>query len=399
MRRWILANKLILASAGAGKSQLLIDESIARAKDGQKVLIVTYTQNNQRELMERLSQLAGSAIENINVKGWFSFLLEDIIRPYQTVLFKKRISNVLLSTNDPHRRGAFTFPGTAEKRGGQFNRRHFITSKGDKAHTHYLAKLAVRICEESGASLKLGRKTIKIGLPTLRLEEIYDAVFVDEVQDLVGWDYEVLRLLTASGNIDFNCVGDFRQTIYETSNAGKDPSNNDQKLKCFEEFGFTLEHLNISRRCVQSVCDFADLIHKDGLPQTISHVDEVPEHIAHHVGVFAVRYKDAEKYIEAYSPIILRNSIGALPELCKKASAHNFGRSKGLGFDRTLIISTEGHRRFVAADKKAFLGGETDKARNRFYVAVTRARYSVAILTDDDVELDGITIWQAEPEL
>ncbi|MNP60114.1 hypothetical protein D3C76_1551660 [compost metagenome] len=44
----------------------------------------------------------------------------------------------------------------------------------------------------------------------VRLGEIYTQVFFDEVQDLVGWDYEVLKGLNKVMPTPITCVGDFR---------------------------------------------------------------------------------------------------------------------------------------------------------------------------------------------
>ncbi len=45
-----MSNRLILASAGAGKSELISKEALERAANRERVLILTYTENNQKEL-------------------------------------------------------------------------------------------------------------------------------------------------------------------------------------------------------------------------------------------------------------------------------------------------------------------------------------------------------------
>jgi len=44
-----MSNKLVLASAGAGKSQMIVKDALDLVKDSNsKILILTYTENNQK---------------------------------------------------------------------------------------------------------------------------------------------------------------------------------------------------------------------------------------------------------------------------------------------------------------------------------------------------------------
>jgi DNA helicase IV len=66
----------------------------------------------------------------------------------------------------------------------------------------------------------------------------------------------------------------------------------------------------------------------------------------------------------------------------------NFGESKGLSFDRVLIYPT---KPFI----DWFINNESDlveTSRSKLYVAITRARYSVAIVLNykDDTKVEGI---------
>ncbi len=119
----------------------------------------------------------------------------------------------------------------------------------------------------------------------------------------------------------------------------------------------------------------------------------MPECYAAHQGLFAIRTNDVDAYIQEFAPVILRHSKNSSPELCKGRTAYNFGKAKGLGFERVLILPTENHKNFIAGDNTAFSSGASDDARNKFYVAVTRARYSVAFLYDGDVNVGGVSIW------
>ena len=395
-----MTRTLVLASAGAGKTQHLISEAIVRYRAGKTVLIIAYTENNQTEIKQRIAQEIGAVPDNIKVKGWFTFLLEDLIRPYQRVFFEKRIENVNFNDSNPHILDGqrFQIRGRQEfLENGQLNYKHFLTKGKDRAHTTFLSKLAVRISEAEGmySVKKVGRKQIKDGFSFKRIGEIFDCIILDEAQDVTGWDYEVLAKLSQLKNIDIICVGDLRQTIYLTHHDSKKPNTNADKLKKFEELEFERENLFISHRCVQSICDFADGIHAHlDLPPTISKATQTPGDFQRHIGVFIVRENQLRDYCRTYQPTILRDKRNVRPELCKGNQVFNFGQAKGLGFNRTLIIPTPRQKKFLSGDATAFKGLKTDRELNRFYVAVTRAKFSVAFLSDNLNIQEGTTVWK-----
>jgi len=378
-----LAHKLVLASAGAGKSELIVKEALEAAVNDNKVLLLTYTINNQAELVKQICRFNKFQPKNVVVKGWFSFLLEDMIRPYQRCLVPERISGIVLDSSNPHLNGKFHISGRREKVGGTYNPLHFVTNKANAAHTTFLSKLAARIHEEAD------------GKPARRLVSIYKAVFIDEVQDMVGWDFEVIHALVKANIETIKCVGDFRQTIYRTSVATKKPQTSVDKLAKFKKMGFIPEALNISWRCIQSICDLADRIHaSDGhyIP-TISKIEAVPSEFADHYGVFAVPASRISDYVEKYNPIILRWDRRSMKPLCEGRVALNFGEAKGAGFNRVLILPIAKYTKFLSGDHTAFGKDDTDGSRNKLYVGITRGRYSVAFLHDGNSLIDGAQIW------
>jgi len=368
-----LTKKLLIASAGAGKTHRIAEQCCQLADDNNRVLVITYTENNQKEIIAKYKSMGINKPENIVVKGWYTFLLEDLIRPYQASIFSKRIDTINFTSRNPHIRNGRTIRGTAEKVGSYYNSRHFLTSCQSKAHTEFLSKLATRIC------------SVNVQKPIARLETIYQHIFIDEVQDLAGWDFDVLKAMVRM-NTPITCVGDFRQTIYSTTSNPKQPSSNQQKLDAFTRLRFEVEHLAVSRRCIQSICDFADTLHEgEGYSETKSLVERVPVEFQDHQGIFVVPKSMHQEYLETYSPVILRSSIRSAQELnsmpIKKV---NFGMSKGLGFDRTFVVPTQNILDFICGNKNAFDSGSTDKAKNNFYVACTRSRYSLAFLVENN---------------
>jgi DNA helicase-2/ATP-dependent DNA helicase PcrA len=208
-----------------------------------------------------------------------------------------------------------------------------------------------------------------------RIEDIYDAIYIDEMQDLSGWDQTFIDLLLES-KVQMTLVGDPRQTTYSTTNslknrglAGnkmmiwikkqekKDLCICEEKVECF--------------RSNQDICDFADSIYPD-LPKTIS--KSVPDTI--HDGIFEITSQDLVQYLENYSPVMLRwdkntNTFGY--------QAINIGMSKGKTYERVLVFPTKTMSDFLKNRNPEELKPRT---RSKLYVAVTRARYSVAFLTN-----------------
>ena len=60
-------------------------------------------------------------------------------------------------------------------------------------------------------------------------------------------------------------------------------------------------------------------------------------------------------------------------------STLNFGLSKGLTVNRVLIVPTKPINDYLQK-------GKTLTSKDRFYIAVTRAKYSVAFLIEDNAD-------------
>jgi len=272
---------------------------------------------------------------------------------------------------------------------GTINPRHFLTKSLTRAHTTYISKFAYRICEATdGATID-------------RLASIYRLVLIDEIQDLVGWDYKILKAIASASKLQIVCVGDFRQTLYSTTpRSQKKPSLSKDKLGFFNSEGFDVQYLANNYRSVQPICDFANRLHPeaDGFQPSLSDSVMVPEEFGHHVGVFTVCKKNVKGYLSRYKPTILRQNKVTEVSLCQGEEVFNFGESKGLSFERVLVLTTSKQRDFISGKTSAFDSDKTDKARNSFYVVSTRARYSVAFVFDGEPGVDGVQNWIADQE-
>lgn len=376
-----MPNQLWIAGAGSGKTHKIITDAIGVIKSGGRVLVVTYTTNNQAELRARFVELYGASSEYFVVKGLFSFYLEDMVRPYQSEVFSDRITTISFTENNPHLIPGTTYyiEGRAEKsEDGTLNPLHYLTPCKTKVYSGLLAKLASLIA-------KLSKDA-----PAKRLKEIYQRVFFDEVQDLVGWDYDVIKSLNKVMVDSICCVGDFRQTIYTTTFGHKAPQTPQQKVDYFVgKMKFEKHSMPKNRRCIQEICDLSDTIHPSRYDKTISGVGVIPDEIAHHCGVFIVKQSQVTDYLTAFQPQVLRwSSTTGSRYLPSRLICYTFGACKGLGFDRVLVIPPDKHLKFIGGNIKVFEREKTEESRNKLYVAITRARYSLAFLVEDKLAKD-----------
>jgi DNA helicase IV len=221
-----------------------------------------------------------------------------------------------------------------------------------------------------------------------RLSRIYNQIYIDEVQDLNGYDLEVLAALMAS-SIELNLVGDVRQALILTN--VRDPKNKQFKgvnIKKWFESHAKRANLEILResttwRSNQMIADFADTIFDDtwGFSQTVSENTVVTGHD----GVFAVSPENVSEYVARYKPLCLRHNANCAKSL--DLPFINIGMAKGMSVERVLIGPTSGMIDFLRKGKRL---DETPCCS--LYVAVTRASASVVFVADNPARL-ALPIW------
>jgi hypothetical protein len=349
----------VLAAAGSRKTERIVDEALAAT--GGRVLITTYTNLNQDEIVKRIEKKAGCVPAHITVMGWFSFLINHFAKPYQRAL-----------TLEPLVIGGLNFKGTRSRFTRKATVAYFIDRNGD------LYRDAVA---DFGVTLNGATK----GAIVRRLESIYTHLFVDEVQDLVGYDLDVLDLLLAS-RIRVMLVGDPRQHTFATNLGSRNSKYRGIGLVDWlhnRSAACSLEQVTCSYRCCQELCDFSDGIYPN-LPTTKS----VSVSRTGHDGVFQVRVDDVEQYLNEFTPVtILRYDKTADT---KGLSAFNIGIVKGRTFDRVMIFPTKPMLEFLEHREPTRL-----KSPEKLYVAVTRARFSAAFVVPRPIP-GSIAVYRAE---
>jgi DNA helicase-2/ATP-dependent DNA helicase PcrA len=380
-------NTLMVAAAGSGKTTYLVEKALKVKSE--RVLITTYTEANEAEIAKHITRRKGHIPANIKIQTWFSFLLQHGVRPFQSAMgnsiHDRDIGFCLTSRKSGQRTDNSGRPIMVEGRPmywGESNFERFYFTRSWRIYSDKIAKFVVECNRNTGGDV------------VNRLARIFDHVFVDEVQDLAGYDLDVLRLLFGTDSTVL-LVGDPRQVTYLTHRSSKYKKYADGRIAEFvrNELGrkvtCTIDEITLtsSHRNNQAICDFSSKLYPN-LPVAKPcrcrgcRADETD-----HEGVFWVAKEDAEDYLARFQPMQLRWSSGV--KCSSRCSVVNFGESKGLSFDRVLIYPTADMQRWVR-DNKHELKNET---RAKLYVGVTRARRSAVILLDpaEGADPDGVT--------
>ena len=358
-------NILIIAAAGSGKTTYIVKQALSIKN--QKILITTYTVQNKKEIEKKFIEIKGCIPANIDIQTWFSFILQHGVKPYKNSLYRGDIEGFCLTNN---------IPNIGVKKNDV--ERYFFT----KNHLIYSIRL-------SEFAFECNNKSRNLVID--RISKIYNYIFIDEAQDLAGYDFIFIKELMKETNMTL--VGDLRQRTYKTTNQTK---NKTFDIKSYFEQKHRKNNIYIdtntlktNHRSCSEICKFSDKIYPDYPKTETSNLTK-----DNHMGIFLIQEEDVEKYLELFKPIQLRwNKRRGTNE---KYRTINFGNSKGLTFDRVVVYPTEEIVKWLKNNQYDL----AKEARAKFYVAVTRARYSVAfVLNNKDIEsIKNIPIWKKNNE-
>lgn len=348
-------NRIIIASAGSGKTTSIIKDAIGY-ESGRSALI-TYTHHNTEELRDRAYETVGHIPPSLTVSTWYSFILRHFVRPYQNDIYPTPIKQVQFVDG---RSAKWTKKDDIDK--------FFFSEPG----CIYLDKISQFACE-------VIEKTC--GLLLDRFEAIFNRLYIDEAQDLAGYDLDLVEHLLKS-KVQVTLIGDVRQGAYKTNNSGRNRQYAGAKIvNKFDEWcnetDTVMEHLAYSHRCVQAICDYADQFYPNLPPAT-----SLNSRLTGHDGVFAVRRSDIGHYIEAFRPQGLR-----LDRKTKDVPGTplNFGEAKGKTFERTIIFPHKALEDVLRAGEVGRLGNAPSTIA-KVYVGITRAKQSVAFVIPDTMK-------------
>ncbi|EZP82511.1 helicase-exonuclease AddAB, AddA subunit [Novosphingobium resinovorum] len=351
-----MANEVIIAAAGGGKTTRLAER--ARAHGLGKVAIVTYTTNNVQEIRNKLFTLNPALPAHAEIWSWYRFLLHEMARPYQRSVLDRRIDGLhwVEGRSAPYVPRSKTLP--------------FFLSGGGQIYSDKIARFIVECNQVTG------------GQVIARLEERFHTIFVDEIQDMAGYDLDLLELILQS-NINLVMVGDHRQATFSTNNAAKNRAyagaNIIAKFREWEKAGLVaISYAQETHRCHQLIADLADSF----FPTDAKTISKNAV-ITGHDGVFLVSAQTVPSYVELYRPQVLRLDRRTP---CGDHTALNFGESKGMTFDRVLIYPHGKGRQWLTSGKYDHVKDSAAK----MYVGISRARHSVAFVFDGQCKVQGL---------
>lgn len=219
--------KVIFAVAGSGKTKFIIDE-LDKNKNS---IIVTYTTSNFENIKDRIIKKFDYFPNNIKLYTYFSFLYSFCYKPFCHDLLKTSGINY---TQQPSQ---YLKKDTRE---------HYI-DKSNKLFFSRISKLLI--------DYNIIEDIIK------RLDKYFDNVFIDEIQDFAGNDFNfIISLAKTKAKLIY--VGDFYQHTFDTSRDGSTRKNlHANYIKYQSEFnsgGIQVDITTLikSWRCNISICKY-----------------------------------------------------------------------------------------------------------------------------------------------
>lgn len=342
-----MASAVTICAAGGGKTTRIVGEAAA---GGRRALLVTYTRNNETQLYRHFYKLAPSLPPHVEVMTWFTFLLRELARPYQRSLHNRRIDAIHWVEAQSARYAA----------AANIDAHYFAGST--RIYSDKIAKFVCAIDQTTG------------GAVVARLKQRFDHIYVDEIQDMAGYDLDILELILKAG-ITVSLVGDHRQATFRTNQAARNKQYGGRDIiKKFEEWKkaglIALHYEQHTHRCHQDIADLGDSFFPNE-PVTKSLNTTVTEHD----GIFIVPSGKVAQYVEQFRPQVLRLDKRTP---CNGLAALNFGESKGMTFTRVLIFPHGGGKKWLKTGVISHVEGSIEK----MYVGATRARQSVAFVYD-----------------
>lgn len=335
--------ELILAVAGSGKTSLIVDKLDLI----EKYLVITYTINNTANLRYSIIEKFGYFPENIFLFSYFNFLYSFCFMPYLGYKLKPK--------------GIYwKIPPRFTNKIPLNNINRFMTNEKLLYHNR-IAKLI----EHNDLYEELNH----------RLEKYFDYLYIDEVQDFAGHDFNLLKNIIKS-DLNVLLVGDFYQHTFDTSRDG----NTNAKIhvdyesykKIFEDCGLktNIEHLDKSYRCSSEVCKF----------------------ISSQLGIVIESNKEENSkvvFIEEKTKIedIFRDK--KIRKLFYQESnkypcfARNWGDSKGESYDDICVVLNQTASKLF---KKGKLYELPPVSRNKLYVACSRTKNNLYLILENKIK-------------
>ena len=332
---------VIFAVAGSGKTSHIVNN----LSENSQSLVITYTNSNLNNLKRKIVKKFDFFPQCICLLSYFTFLYQFCFKPF---LWRKTgVTGI-----------SWQQPRIFRIR--QDNPMYYM----DKNRRLYHNRIA-KLLEVSDLFTSINQ----------RIEKYFDNVYIDEVQDFGGNDFNLLKSIFRT-NVNLLLVGDFYQHTYDTSrdaNVNRNLHNDiNAYIKVFEDNGIFIDKttLNKSWRCSPDICNF----------------------VSNNLGIAMESHRTDSSTI---SYATLKDELDRII-MCEKTVklfyqkhysfncySKNWGDSKGIDkYDDVCVVLNK-------TTEKLFKNKELHKlnplTRNKFYVACTRARGNLHFISESSL--------------
>lgn len=339
-------NLIISAVAGSGKTTRIIEDCCCNMS--KKILFTTYINNNADVIRKKLIDKFGIIPPNITIQSWYSFLIENWVKPY---------ANVAMNFEIEHIGGMIPTNTISNKFTKKWTKAHYFSDDFEI----YSDKIA-----EFGSVVNDYTK----GKNIKRLEEVYNRIYIDEVQDMNGYDLDILDDLMKS-KLEMVVVGDSMQNVYDTNPSSWRTKDSEDVLKYLRNNylqNSDFESISRTHRCSRGICKFVNELCPEMEFEPWDDESEMFE------PKIICGLEELAKYVDEIHPLILGYNIKADPGL---GNYMNFKKSKGLEAEDVVIVATKDQYDYLTKQKPI----EKTSTKRVLYVAVTRAKHMIAFYT------------------
>lgn len=332
--------RVVFAVAGSGKTRSIVN-ALSQTR---RALVVTYTTNTCDDLRRRVIGRFGHVPDHVTILTYFSFLYRFCYKPY--------LADAVRDTGI-----SYKLPSQRSNACKADNINRYLDGSRRLYHCRIGKLLEVAGCLDE--------------LPG-RIERYFDDVFVDEVQDFGGHDFNLLKAM-ASARVSWNVVGDFYQHTFSTSHdSGVNKSLHDDYVryqKQFQKAGFSvdLKSLTQSHRCTAPICEF----------------------ISSRLGIAIQSASCGAGQVEEVTSQSEVDSLCADPEIVKlfyqehhkyECYSMNWAAAKGLDhFNDVCVVLNKSSWKHYECGTLSSLAPIT---RNKLYVACSRARHRLFVVPE-----------------
>jgi len=330
--------RVIFAVAGSGKTTYIVDNLCLN----KRAIVLTYTTNNYENLKDGIIKRWGYIPSNISVMTYFNFLYSYCYKPVLSYRYSA---------------GGINWKPNPNLYEPLAKRSHFIDAK-NRLYSNRIAKLLIHE--------KVDHLVVE------RLEKFCDSIYIDEIQDFGGNDFNLLRVI-ASAKINVLFVGDFYQHTYDTSRDGSTNGSLHNSYGMyqaqFRSMGLTIDTTTLvkSHRCNPEICEF--ITKQLGIHIESNRTDKSMWYVISMENEAEKLFKDSNVVKLFYDE-----------HLAYKCFSNNWGASKGLdNYSDVCVVMNRNSWKHL---EDGILHKLKPGTKNKLYVAISRTKGNLYFVPD-----------------